>query len=186
MGSKLICIDPGHGGSDPGAVGVFNGVEVREADVTLCVAALLQNMLLESGHLPLLTRYVDQYESPRTKANDANRQQCDLFISLHCNSHANKSATGIEVFHFTGSKAAKRPATLIMNSLSREFSAHKQRGVKEANFAVLRETHMPAVLVEMEFISNPTKCRFLCMPSNQYRYAKAIHDGVIKYFDEVA
>lgn len=186
MVSKLICIDPGHGGSDPGAVGQFNGVSVHEADVVLNVASLLEGMLIHSGHMPFLTRYVDEYESPYTKAKDANARQCDLFISIHCNSHANKAATGIEVFHFTGSKVGKPPAKLIMNSLANEFVGHKMRGVKEGNLAVLRETHMPAVLVEMEFISNPTKCRHMCMPANQYRYAKAIHDGVIKYFDEVA
>ena len=180
-----ICIDPGHGGADPGAIGIAPAtasepaITLKERDFTLDVALLLEEELARCGHSVLLTRRRDRSLKLNARAAHGNRHAADLFISIHANAAANPAAEGIEVFHFPGSAAGKSAAGRIMQGLAAAFPDHVNRGVKPADFAVLRLTGMPAVLVECEFLTNPDRLRrFLSCPSKRREIAVAIAAGV--------
>ena len=180
-----ICIDPGHGGADPGAIGIAPAtasepaITLKERDFTLDVALLLEEELARCGHSVLLTRRRDRSLKLNARAAHANRYAADLFISIHANAAANPAAEGIEVFHFPGSTAGKSLADRIMQRLAAVFPGHVNRGVKPADFAVLRLTDMPAVLVECEFLTNPDRLRrFLSCPGKRQEIAVAIAAGV--------
>lgn len=169
-----VVIDPGHGGEgasgDPGAPGVCG---VPEKDIVLPVARRLHELLPGS----ILTRD-DASMSLARRADFANQVGADYFISIHCNGHPDPIAEGIETFYNEGSKAGHALATAIQDSMMLTFSDHVDRGVKTKNLHVLRETKMPAVLVELEFISCPKWCQWLTLPDIQGQYAQAIARGL--------
>lgn len=176
-----ICIDPGHGGKDPGAVG--HGV--KEKDVVLEVAIELGMLLEHAGCDVLLTRIDDVFLDLGDRADIANSLGADAFVSIHCNAAENRSAEGIETFHFRGSRRGEALAAGIQSALVTAFcppnGRHKSRGVKEAGFAVLRQTAMPSALVELEFVSHREQARFLAGERNQRALAVAIARGMLGY-----
>lgn len=146
-----VFIDPGHGGHDPGAIGANS----KEAENVLKVALALEKKLIAQGYEVKLSRRTDTYLSLTLRAQIANAWGADIFMSLHDNSAVNKEATGFETFIFSGNVSA--------NTLKLQKHVHKaiasgiglvDRGLKRANFAVLRLTSMPALLIEYGFISN--------------------------------
>jgi N-acetylmuramoyl-L-alanine amidase len=175
-----VCVDAGHGGVDPGAVGEDPFV-LEEKKVNLAVALSLEEELWARGHTVLMTRRQDRSLGLHARADFANRYEADLFVSIHANAAHVKTAQGMEVFRFPFSTHGERAAKYVLGSMLDEFPDHRDRGVKEANFAVLRETHMPAILVECEFLTNPKQLRFLSKQSNQMGLARAIADGIDRY-----
>jgi len=169
-----IVLDPGHGGRDIGAEGPC----ANEADVTLVLAHKLAQELNQLGHKTKLTRTTDVYMGLTRRADIANNWNADLFVSLHCNAAASTTAEGIEVFCFPDSVEGNLYAKAIQDGLTEAFPDHKDRGVKEANFAVLRKTNMAAVLVEAEFISNANQCKFLTNEANQDKIASTIAKAI--------
>lgn len=146
-----VFIDPGHGGHDPGAIGSNS----KEAENVLKVALALEKKLKAQGYEVKLSRRTDIYLTLTQRADLANAWGADIFISLHDNSAVNKTATGFETFIFNGSVSA--------NTVKLQQHLHKaiangiglrDRGLKRANFAVVRQTNMPALLIEYGFISN--------------------------------
>jgi len=176
-----ICIDPGHGGKDSGAVGT-SPFYLEEKEFNLILALLLEQKLKALGYRVLMTRRKDRHLSLISRASFANRFSADLFVSIHANSAAVPEVTGMETFHFPGSEKGRKFGTKILESMLQEFPDHKKRGVKEADFTVLRKTRMPAVLVESEFLSNPQKLQFLADPQNQESLASAIARGIDQAF----
>lgn len=173
---KIICIDPGHGGKDPGAT----GGGVQEKAVVLNVAKKIGAFLEVKGCTVMLTRETDIFVELSDRARMANAAKADLFVSVHCNSAgSNARATGMEVYHYThASEASKRAARDIYDKLL-PVCGLRGRGVKANNYAVLRETAMPAVLVELGFISNPSDRAKLTDFAWQDDAAQAIADGII-------
>jgi N-acetylmuramoyl-L-alanine amidase len=112
----------------------------------------------------------------------ANTAGTEIFVSIHCNSAQNAGATGIETYHHPSSSTGQDLAAEIHRVLIAAFPSHNNRGVKAANFQVLREAQMPACLVETEFISNHQQAQFLKDPANQEKIATAIADGIQAYF----
>ena len=172
-----ICIDPGHGGMDSGAVGT-EPFHLEEKDFNLELALLLEGELQSRGHMVVMTRRRDRSLGLSSRANFANRLDAKLFVSIHANAAGTPSAEGMEVFHFPGSASGNNAATTVLNEMVANFPNNRNRGVKEANFAVLRLTDMPAILVECEFISNPVQLQFLADPQNRQQLAAAIADGI--------
>lgn len=173
---KIVCIDAGHGGKDPGAV----SGGVHESNVVLNVAKKIRSFLEAQGCSVLLTRWNDDFIELRDRAYMANNWNADLFVSVHCNSSTRADATGMEVYHHThASEAAKHAADEIYNKLL-PVSGLRGRGVKSKDFAVLRETTMPAVLIELGFISNPGDRAKLTDSAWQDDAAQAIADGIIE------
>src|SRR5690625_2267880 len=145
-----IFIDAGHGGSDPGAV----GSGLKEKDITLSVALALREILTRRyrGHTLKLSRYTDQTLSLKQRTDLANRWEADYLISIHINAGG---GTGFESFIYNGEYPNKRRTnqsrTFIHDEIIRE-TGFKDRGKKEANFHMLRESSMGAMLTESGFI----------------------------------
>ena len=172
-----ICVDAGHGGADPGAIGL-EPFRREEKVLTLALAFLLEEELILRGHEVVMTRRQDRTLALEARADFANRYEAELLVSLHCNAAADPRVEGMEVFHRPGSAAGRQAAATILTHMLAAFPGHENRGVKEADFTVLRETRAPGVLVETEFLTNPAQLRFLADPENQRGLAVAIAAGV--------
>ena len=172
-----ICIDAGHGGKDPGAIG-HDPFQLMEKDFNLACAEYLDGHLRTLGHEVIMTRRRDRYLALESRASFANQLGADFFVSIHANASASAQSEGMEVFHFPGSVAGKKGAEKILNNMIATFPNHKNRGVKEANYVVLRLTDMPAVLIESEFLTNPKQLAFLADAGNQNALAQAIANGI--------
>lgn len=174
-----VLIDPGHGGMDPGAT--YNNV--YEKDLTLEIGLLLAHKLqLLTEYEALLTRYIDKYVSLQERVMVEKKVNPDVFISLHCNASNNPKANGIEIFTYFGASKADRLAEILYEELKRMFPDRHYRTDttdgdqdKEAGFYVLKHTRAPAVLIEMEFISNREGRAFL---SNKFTQSKLV-DAII-------
>lgn len=184
-----IVIDPGHGAPDGGAVGPKG---TREADITLKVAHALAKELAARGHIASMTRSgnsrtfrSDRTADLRSRPAFANRIGADCLVSLHCNGAANPDANGFEIYTTPGRDHSDQLATAIFEAWSRMFPHQRRRTDtsdgdpdKEANYLVLRECRVPAVLVEIAFITNPQEEAFLRSPANHDAMAAAVADGI--------
>lgn len=170
-----VFIDPGHGGKDPGAVG--NGIQEKNIvlPVSLRVGEILKQHKVEVAY----SRTTDVFVELADRATMANKAKADLFVSIHCNSFSNATAQGVETFHYTGSTKGAAFAKSIQDSLISSKLYTKNRGVKVANFAVIRRSTMPAVLVEMAFISNKEDSDILKL--KQEGLATAIAAGILNH-----
>ena len=178
-----IFIDAGHGGTDPGAV----GNDVIESYVNLYVAKKLAEKLLDAGYDVKLYRSTnDENVLPNKSADLTNRAKmantwgADYFISIHTNSSPNPSANGFEAYIFKLGNSAEPLAESIVKSFVSTLGS-KDNGVKAANFAVLRQSKMPAVLLELGFLSNPTEALNLNSSAWQEKAAEAIYKGIYNY-----
>ncbi|MGL4875266.1 MAG: N-acetylmuramoyl-L-alanine amidase [Clostridium sp.] len=171
---KKVFIDPGHGGSDPGASG--NGV--IERDKVLEISMKLGTLLRARGIEVKYSRTSNgAYVGLSERAQMANSWGADIFVSIHANSFTSVSANGTETFlHTNGSNISRELARKINNSIVGKTGTNN-RGVKVANFAVLRETNMPSVLVETAFVSNSDDANKL--KSNPTGFAVAIAEGIL-------
>ncbi len=176
-----IVIDPGHGGADSGAVGPGG---TKEKDVNLAVAKLLFKYLDPVADVKL-TRSDDRRLGNNENSDLAERVRiaeawrANYFISLHCNA-ATAGARGVETYAYKPGGEGERLARAIQKELV-EATGFLNRGVKFANYYVLRKTSMPAVLIEMGFISNPAEEKLLKDPTWQEKAAKAIATGIANY-----
>ena len=186
-----FCIDPGHGGYDPGAVGPSG---LKEKDVTLSVALLLAQELKAAGQEVILTRDSDNTpwdpdDDLWARCNIANQFGANVFISIHANAAGSPQGKGMEVYTTKGQTGADPIAESIADSMIAAFPGLVFRADmsdgdkdKEANYYVLVKTNMPAVLVELAFISNPTEEALLRSPDYQKKAAEAIFQGLVKLY----
>ena len=139
-------------------------------------------MLKEEEAIVIQTREKQEgYISLSERVRIANEADSDLFISIHQNTHKDKNVSGTETFYYPGDRAGKRLAECIQESLLK-FLGRKNRGVKEANFYVLRETNMASVLVEVVFITNLEEACILEDESFLKKTAEGILSGILKYY----
>jgi len=172
-----IVLDPGHGGHDPGAIGPKG---TKEKDVALKVAKLLLTKLAPTAQVTL-TRYRDEFKELWERSRYANDINADLFISIHCNAATNRTAHGTETLVYKLGSRAEKLARKIQAKLVAALVTHN-RGVKaRPELYVLFRTKMPAVLVELAFISNPVEERKLTDPGYQAKAANAIAEAVAEY-----
>ena len=181
---EILVIDPGHGGTDPGAIGT-NGV--KEKDVALTIAKEIvrwNHTLLDGTYDIYLTRYTDTLISLGDRSGLAKALQADVLVSLHCNHAENSEAKGIEVYIHNSQNRCKESLELGVSILVEavdNLGIH-DRGVKTANFQVLRElTHCPAVLVELAFLSHQDEAGYLENGRNIRAVALAILLGIDKF-----
>lgn len=177
----LIILDPGHGGSDEGAK-VHYFMEKR---LTLMTTLLLRKYLDEMGYRVIMTRSKDVYIPLHRRVSIANKTKAILFVSVHYNSSPSSEAHGIEVF-YNGSGDQKRvqQSKKLAASVLGELTGHTQalsRGVKNGNFHVIRETTMPAILVEGGFMTNPDERTQLRDKKYLEKIAKGMALGIDKY-----
>lgn len=188
----LVCIDPGHGGYDPGAVGPGG---TREKDITLAIALLVGKLLQSAGIQVAYTRTGDAVPWPSDLSQDlaartkiANLTKANAFLSVHANSGA-ATALGMEIYTTRGQGPADPIAESIVKAWSQVFPGGAIRkdltdgdSDKEANYYVLANSKMPAVLVEVGFLSNPREEQVLKTVDFQAKAALAIAQGVAAAF----
>ena len=163
---KVVVIDSGHGGKDSGAIGI-NGIQ--EKDVVLKVAKeilRLNKSLLDSKYDIYLTRYGDTLISLPDRSLLAKSLNADVFVSLHCNHSDNPNARGIEVYVSKNRTDYTKKSIWVAFKLQAEIKdklGFESRGVKSANFQVLRDTgyNCVSVLLELGFLSNEDESRYL-------------------------
>ncbi|MGL5651523.1 MAG: SH3 domain-containing protein [Paraclostridium sp.] len=174
-----VFVDPGHGGEDSGAVGHGN----YEDELNLQVANKVRQKLEAKGIEVKMSRTSDEFISLGDRAKMANSYVPDVFVSIHQNSADATSANGIETYYHTNKSDHKPYAQDVQTKAIGETNA-RNRGVKSANFAVLRETNMPAALFESGFITNQNESANLASSSYQDKLATGIANGVEKYLKE--
>ena len=175
---KRIVLDPGHGDTDSGAVSIDG---LRESDVVLSIAYKVRDILKHSFDV-FMTRDSDTFVSLNYRSSYANNLgDVAAFVSIHCNSASNTSATGWEIFTSKGETEADKLAASIGKRYASRFTI-PARGLKEANFSVLQHTNMPAVLVECCFLSNAEEAKWISSDEIQQQHAEAIADGIIDHF----
>lgn len=183
--APTIVIDAGHGGTDHGARAKAPFCE--EKRISLQTARLVKKYLDQLGYHVVMTRNTDAFVPLPKRVEIASQAGSSIFVSIHYNSSRNPIAQGIEVFFFdskeerTRSACSKKLADAVLPRLIRRTSA-QSRGVKKGNFFVIRETSMPAILVEGGFISNPQERTLLKDVEYQDKIARGIADGIDHYF----
>ncbi|HHV73187.1 MAG TPA: N-acetylmuramoyl-L-alanine amidase [Thermoanaerobacterium sp.] len=181
----IVCIDPGHGGTDPGAVGPTG---TREKDIALAVSKKVAEKLQNAGVATKLTRTTDIFVNLQQRCDISNSFNTDYFVSIHCNSAANSVAKGMEVYTSRGQTKADPFAEAIANELQKSFTnltlrtdlTDKDKD-KEAGYYVLVHTKAPATLIELAFISNPEEEKMLQDSSYQDKVATTIVNAICKY-----
>ncbi|MBS3908052.1 MAG: N-acetylmuramoyl-L-alanine amidase [Actinobacteria bacterium] len=182
-GKIIVAIDAGHGGKDPGAVAKSNGL--KEKDVNLAVALKVRDLLKNAGIEVVMTRETDVFLDLSQRATQANNANADIFISIHHNGNVNPDVDGTAVFSHPNSQEGARLAKSIQDELVKAFGwagvKGKDDGIKTADFKVLRETLMPAVLCESAFLSNADEAALLATDEFRQKEAEGIFRGIAKY-----
>ena len=175
-----IVVDPGHGGLHPGAV--YEGI--MEKNLTLAISLKLRNELAARGYNVVLLRESDETLDLYDRAYIANDLGADLFISVHCNASGTvPTYQGIYTYYYPGSKLGGAALAQAIQTPLCERTGAIDRGINEANFVVLRETEMCAVLVETGFMSNSEELARLCDEGYQQKIAQGIAEGVTRYLN---
>ena len=181
--NSLVIIDPGHGGPDPGAIGIRG---IRETDVVLDVSKRVKQLLSEKGVRVRLTRKseIDLDLPPRVLF--ANRTGADIFVSIHANASQGKkrNINGLETFYYRGWRG-RLLAKRIQKHILRVSPGSPDRGVKQGKFYVIKNTRMPAVLVEIGFLTGRLDARRLEQSMHRKRIAFAIAKGILEYLSKV-
>lgn len=178
-----IGLDAGHGGFDPGAVGVTG---LKEKDVTLAITLKVSEILRKAGVDTYLTRIFDEAlgsnvnEDLLRRTQQLNSQQINYVISIHINSAGNKDANYISTFIQGKGGEAEKLAKKVQPKLV-HATGWPDGGIRVANLHMTRETKMPAILVECGFISNAEQEKQLKDPATQNKLARAIADGILEY-----
>ena len=185
---KIIVLDPGHGGSDAGAIGPTG---VMEKSVSLAVSLKAQELLKASGYQVVMTRTTDiDVAAPgvpdstelQARVNKA-PPNAALFISIHCNAFSNSNANGIETYHAPTAVKGARLARLLNEELER-LGGLNNRGVKAARFYVMTHSQCPSSLIELGFITNYREEKLLANKDYQQKLAQAITNAVNRYFSQ--
>lgn len=179
----VIVIDPGHGGTDSGAIGMNN---YKEKDLVLRIAkeiVTLNESLFKNSYDIYLTRYEDSLISLGDRTRLARTLNADVFVSLHCNHSENENTQGLEVYVPSKGKFIRESILLASNlqNVMLQNIGYKSRGVKFGNFQVLRETigYCPTVLVELGFLSNTDEAQHLTEEENVLAIALSILNGLL-------
>lgn len=167
-----VVIDAGHGGKDGGAV--WNGL--LERSLTLDVALRLEKELRARGVRTVMTRSGNATVSLSSRSTIANRYRSAVFVSVHFNASPNRAISGIET-HFRSARGAEL-AKAVQRSIHKKVPG-ADRGVSYADYKVLRETRMPAVLVECGFISNKVEAKRCASAAHRQKLAEAIAAGIL-------
>ena len=187
LSGKIITLDAGHGGSDPGAIGSDG---TKEKNITLAITKAVKELLEKKGAKVYMTRTtdVDVYgpnasdaDELQARVNVGEKYNSDLFVSLHINSSVNKNVGGFSTYYYPKTSNDLRIAKAIQDQLTANFGVD-DLGVRQANFYVIKRISMPATLVEMCFISNEKELVLMKGKWFQNKTARLIAAGIEKYF----
>jgi N-acetylmuramoyl-L-alanine amidase len=174
-GRIVVVIDPGHGGKDPGAIGIGG---LREKDVILPISLQLAAILQQQGIQVVMTRSDDRFISLEGRVQMARQTRASLFVSIHANSagRSRPDVNGVETYYYSSERFAQTIHYSILQSLST-----RNRGVRRARFYVLRNNSIPSVLVEVGYMTGAEDARKLASPAYQRQMAEAIARGILLY-----
>lgn len=190
---RCVVIDAGHGGDDPGKVGI-NGA--NEKDVNLQIAELVKQYLEMNDVEVVMTRESDtglnDADASNKKVQDMKRRIAlieetapAVTVSIHQNSYPEEYVHGAQVFYYTGSAQGQRLAESIQKQIVENVDSENKRQVKaNDSYYLLKKTGVPIVIVECGFLSNSVEAEKLCTPEYQQRVAWAIHMGILQYLNE--
>ena len=185
LNGRTVTLDAGHGGSDNGAIGPSG---VKEKEVTLAVALKVERILAEQGAQVIMTRRTDIDVASPYASNTQELQArvdyaggADIFISIHCNAFSTPSSNGMETFYGTSNSDSYRLAALLNEELLR-YGGLNNRGVKSANFYVIKHTTCPSSLIELGFVTNYEEERLLASDDYQEKLAQAIVAAINRFF----
>ncbi len=174
-GKKYVVIDPGHGGSDCGAL---RG-NINEKDITLDISKRVEKLLNKKGYVVEMTRITDKTVSLQERVDISEAIMPDIFVSIHVNSSNSESPSGLETHYYKDNSLglAKCIHAAMLNNIN-----SNDRGLFKSKFYVINHTTAPAVLVEIGFLSNPKERAQLVSESRKEATAKAIAEGIDDYF----
>lgn len=184
---RVICIDPGHGGSDPGAIGPTG---LQEKDVTLDISLKLAQLLTENGARVVMTRNDDRFVDLYERTAIAKQEGAEVFLSIHINANVNRDIDGTSTYYRrdTGEFPPgvdqadnRRLAGAIQSELLRTLG-RRSLGVLQSNFVVLRTSPVPAALAEIAFVSNPEEEQMLRQETERAKVAEALALALNNYF----
>ena len=195
VGEEKTCIviDAGHGGTDPGKIGI-NGK--KEKDINLQIAKELKKKLEKEGIEVVMTRESDEglyNSSSRNKKVDDMKKRCKIIdeakpvftISIHQNSYPEEYVKGAQVFYFGQSQEGKELAEILQESMVQQLDKENHRTAKaNESYYLLKKTESPTVIVECGFLSNSEEAKLLADKDYQKKVAEAIHTGIKKYLKE--
>ena len=203
-GTRTVMLDPGHGGKDPGAIAA-NGLQ--EKAVALDIALRVRAILSAAGVRVLMTREKDVFVDLAARPAAAAKQKADLFVSIHLNATANTAVHGLETYITAvedyppttepklAGKYPRKPNNAYNHSNSvlghqlqkavQSITRAEDRGLRHARFVVIRESTMPAILVECGYLTNPTEANRLSTSSYRDTIAQGIAQGILNYFSLV-
>lgn len=189
----VIVLDPGHGGEDPGMVGVGG---VKEKEINLQVAKALGSLLEQQGFQVVYTRMEDaglyDVQTANKKAQDMQRR-CALIeekkpvltVSIHQNSYSDPNVYGPQVFYFEHSVDGEALASCVQGQLNRQLEIAKPRVIKgNTNYYILKRSAGTTILVECSFLSNPQEAAKIQTPEYQQAVARAICSGILEYLED--
>jgi len=178
-----VVIDPGHGGPDSGAIGIGG---LRETDVVLDVSKIVTNILNKKGVKVKMTRTneIDLDLGPRVSM--ANNTKADIFVSIHANASVGKkrNINGLETFYYSGWKG-RLLAEKIQKQIIKVSPGSPDRGVRRGSYFVIKQTNMPAVLVEIGFVTGKLDGSRLSKDMHRERVAYAIARGILEYLERI-
>ncbi len=178
-GKYKVVIDPGHGGSDPGAVGI-NGL--RETDIVLDVSKKVSELLTKKGVTTILTRNHEKTLDLQPRVTKANNSKADVFVSIHANATRGKrrDVNGLETYYYSGYKGYSLAKNIHKEILSASLQS-PDRGVRRSRFYVIRKTSMPAALVEIGFVTGMYDAALLRQKGYRDKMSFAIAKGILNF-----
>lgn len=190
VANRVIVVDAGHGGIDPGAVGPGGTLE---KDITLAISLRLQRILEQAGAIVVMTRETDTDLGTPGKSLSARKKEdldrriavarergAEIYLGIQANAFGTRW-TGAQTFYYPRSEESRKLAEAVQAEL-RRILANTHRQAKALDIYILRNISVPAVIVEVGFLSNAEEERLLNDPYYQEKVALAIYSGVVKYF----
>lgn len=192
LSGKIVVLDPGHGGFDGGAVSKDGLVE---KEVTLEIALYLRDLLQESGALVKMTRETDKELSTpedkkqgrrksadlKNRAHIVNNSEGDFVVSIHLNSIGSAKWRGAQTFYNPQLQENQDLAVLVQDELIRNLENTDRKAKKNQDIFILRQAQIPAVLVEVGFLSNREEANLLRSTEYQKKVAASIYQGILRY-----
>lgn len=176
---KIIVLDPGHGGSDPGAV----AGKIREKDLNLQVSLILRDLIVDSGMTVYMTRTDDRHVSLYERTAFANKLKADLFVSIHHNASPDTKAQGIMTLYYPSCKkgmTGMRFAEIVQKNLTKDLKAKDWGIIPRPKLVVTRETSMPAVIAELGFMSNKNELNRIITSEFQKKAAESLYKSIME------
>ncbi|MDO4721225.1 MAG: N-acetylmuramoyl-L-alanine amidase family protein [Peptostreptococcaceae bacterium] len=179
--TPLIVIDPGHGAHDPGAVAKSTGM--TEKALNLMIGKKVQSRLLEKGYEVIMTRETDVYPKNPDRAILANEKEADMFVSIHNNAAGKTSTNGLEVLYYP-TEDNKQLADIFREEIVKAAGMYDRGLRKRPDLIVLNTTRVPAVLLELGYMTNAAELKKLSDDAYQERLAEGIVNGIVSYMEK--